>query len=239
MVGVPDRLGSDRFGDAFCGCEVVGSAEPPRAFGERPGDQNVAVGRIVGVGDLTFLRIPFPGQQAIAPDLHVLLRPAPNRLEPLRVVGDRRQEQSIALSLAVRHAAVRIVHDAAVRGDERRGVGAPFRFEPRPGNLADDVAGRRVGIGRGRGERVWRGRPGLRRLACDCRRRLKTAGHEHSREPGPDNHRAPIRRITTWVDTPRIDIRRIRAPRLSRMLSDTTPPRIGRISDSARPPGAT
>ena len=52
----------------------------------------------------------------------------------------RRQEKPVTLPLAVRRAAVRVVDDPAVRGDERRRISSPFSLEPVPRHLADNVA---------------------------------------------------------------------------------------------------
>ena len=180
--GGHDRMGSDREGQPFGGGAIVRPAEPPGAFRQPPGDQHIAVGRVVGVDRALAGRIPLPGREAVLADHQGPLGPAPHRLEPAGVSRLGGQQQPVALSLAVGNAAVAVVDDPALRGEEPRGVALPLGGEPG----ARDRVDQRLRLG-SRHER--------RRLGF----RLRGVA-PHGRKPGRQSerkgsHRTPARRM--------------------------------------------
>ena len=95
----------------------------------------------------------------IGADHHVRLGPPPDLVEPLGVLCVNGQQQTVALSFAVRDVSVGVVDDAAVRRHESRGVVLPLRLEPHARDLRERVARALIGIDRRAGD----GRPGRRR----------------------------------------------------------------------------
>ena len=93
---------------------------------ERIGDEKVAVGRIVAVGDARLAAgIPLPDCQAIVADEKFGEGEVPDLLEGSAVLSRQREEQPVSLSLAVADVAVGIVHDPPVVLDETGAIGLP------------------------------------------------------------------------------------------------------------------
>ena len=102
----------------------------PGVSGERQriGDQQVAIGGVVGVGHMRRRgRVPFPGRQPVVPQQHLRAGKRPDAVEIAAVVGKIGQEQSVALTFAVADIAIGIVDDSAGRVEELVLVGGPFR----------------------------------------------------------------------------------------------------------------
>src|SRR5258706_7403471 len=85
---------------------------------ERPGDEKIAVGRIVVVRNMGHLRSPAPCGETVTPNQQVALRPLPDRLERRPIVKAFRNQHGIALPLAVADVAIGIIDDASFRCHE-------------------------------------------------------------------------------------------------------------------------
>ena len=109
----------DALRDVGRGGPVFLHAEAPGGVHQRPGDQHVAVGRVVRVGDVR-LRVGFPapcGKPVVA-DQELRLGPHPQAVKALRVAGKGGEQHAVALALAVADRAVGVVDHAPLGRDE-------------------------------------------------------------------------------------------------------------------------
>ncbi len=115
---------------------------PPGGFGQRPGDQHVAIGGVVGIGHRIALPgIVFPREQAGIGLRQIGLCPIPDRLERGLVTREHREHQAIALPFAMADPAVAGIDDAAGRIDERAAKHPPQAIRRRLAAFAPARAG--------------------------------------------------------------------------------------------------
>ncbi len=102
---------------------------------QRPGDQGIAIGGVVFIGDrVRRHRVIAPVKQPVRLVAQGAVRPLPQLVERRAIVIRHRQEHGEALAFRMRHIAIGGINDTAVRHHKTGLITLPGRIRPRPGH---------------------------------------------------------------------------------------------------------
>lgn len=179
--------------DRAGGVDVLGAAPLRASLDQGPGDQDVAIRRVVAVRDVRIaLLVPLPGREAAWIDVELPLGPAPDLVESGAVAGLDGDQHAVALAFAV--ADLVDIVDHAAGPHEALLVLVPRLLQP-AGRQCCRRGGRRGSLGLGQreaGPGFGLGR-GTRREGQGRQADAELAQTGHSRTPEERRTRCSVR----------------------------------------------